>query len=298
MAAKPNRPLETLLAEVIDYAGLFPPAGLDMESAVRNYATYLHSPHSWMLGRFILPAARIPELESAAGNVLDALVHPWRLSMLCGFDLALDLERVKALNSRLRSRAVADTIEIKASTREDIHTAGRMVGDACSMFVEIPIHEDPAKLIEAIGDIHAAAKIRTGGITEDAFPSSYNLARFIYECARVGVPFKATAGLHHPIRGEYRLTYEEKAPVGMMFGFLNVYVAAAVAQSGATLDVIQEVLEERHPETFSFTQDGLHWKSFTMVAEQLRVLRITSAISFGSCSFTEPVDDLKALSIL
>lgn len=298
MTGKITRSIEALLAGVIDYAGLFPPASLDMKPAVRNYRSYLRGSYSWMLGRFILPAARIPEFESATGNEWGASDHLWRLSILCGSDLAGDLDKVESLNGRSIGRAVADAIEFKASTREEIHAAGRIVGDSLSMFVEIPIHADPAQLIETIRDIHAAAKVRTGGVTADAFPSSHNLARFVYECTRAGVPFKATAGLHHPIRGEYRLTYEEKAPVGMMYGFLNVYMAAAIAQSGAALSVIREALEERRPEAFTITPDGLCWKSFTIHTEQLRTMRTTSAISFGSCSFTEPVDDLKSLRIL
>ena len=76
----------------------------------------------------------------------------------------------------------------------------------------------------------ARAKVRTGGVTEGAFPASHALARFIQSCADAGVPFKATAGLHHPLRGEYRLTYEPGSPHGMMFGFLNVFLAAAFAR--------------------------------------------------------------------
>lgn len=298
MRGKANRSLEALLTGVIDYAGLFPPASLAMEPAVRNYATYRTGPYVWMLGRFIVPAARIAEFESAAGNALGASALPWRLSILCGPDLSGDMEKVKSFNGRFSGRAVADAIEIKASTCEDIHSAGRVAGDSPSTFIEIPVHDDPSQLLAAIQDVRAAAKVRTGGVTEDAFPSSFHLARFICTCTRIGVPFKATAGLHHPVRGKYRLTYDDTAPAGMMYGFLNVCMAAAIAQSGGTVDRVQEVLEEQRPDAFIFTPDGVSWKSFTIHTEQVRTMRTGLALSFGSCSFTEPVDDLKALNIL
>jgi hypothetical protein len=114
----------------------------------------------------------------------------------------------------------------------------------------------------------------------------------------VAVPFKATAGLHHPLRGEYRLTYEPDAPSATMFGFLNVFAAAALAAAGAGDGELIELLEERRRSAFTFAADGLRWGSHVVTLDQLERSRTSFAVAFGSCSFREPVDDLQELVLL
>ena len=58
---KPAESLRALLEEVIDYAGLFPPSQLSMQEAVVNYAAYRSGELGWMLGRFVVPTARLDE---------------------------------------------------------------------------------------------------------------------------------------------------------------------------------------------------------------------------------------------
>ena len=81
--------LSILLEGLIDYAGLYPPASLPMEAAVRNYAAYLGGPRAAWLGRFVLPAARL-DAFLAARQGLDAA--PWRLDIL-GFERTLHVLR-------------------------------------------------------------------------------------------------------------------------------------------------------------------------------------------------------------
>jgi hypothetical protein len=114
-------------------------------------------------------------------------------------------------------------------------------------------------------------------------------------CKTQSVPFKATAGLHHPIRGEYRFTYEADSTKGTMYGFLNVFVAAALVAAGANEDTGIAALEETHASAFEFHDDYLQWRDNRISAEQLAAVRERSAISFGSCSFTEPIDELAPL---
>jgi len=87
------RPVHTLLHGAIDYAGLFPPAALDLGAAVANYASYRSGTACWALGRLIVPAARLRELEAAAAPCFPTGVHPWRISALAGgkLDLRLDV---------------------------------------------------------------------------------------------------------------------------------------------------------------------------------------------------------------
>jgi hypothetical protein len=145
---------------------------------------------------------------------------------------------------------------------------------------------------------HARAKVRTGGVTSDAFPAADVLARFIADCARLGVPFKATAGLHHPLRGEQWLTYDVGAPTATMFGFLNVFVAASLARTGADEQTLRGALEERQPGAFDFRDDGLRWRDRAVPLDELTATRRDLALSFGSCSFREPVDDLRDMHLL
>jgi len=162
-------------------------------------------------------------------------------------------------------------------------------------YIEIPVSGDIDALLSAIGGIGARAKIRTGGVTPDAFPSARAVIDFIVACQRARVPFKATAGLHHPLRGQYRLSYEPNSPKGMMYGYLNVFLAAALLDAGEDPDVALAALEDSDPGSFAFADDAIQWKGRRLSRRQLLNAR-RFAISFGSCSFREPIDELAQLT--
>jgi len=191
-----------------------------------------------------------------------------------------------------------DTIESKASTVDEVQTAMRAMHPTLTCFIEIPIHEDPTQLIKAIGAEGAFAKVRTGGVTADAFPSAHNLARFISICAEEDVGFKATAGLHHPLRSVNRLTYKPDSASATMHGFLNVFLAAAFAQNGMGIEQLTDLLEETSPAALRFEQDCIYWRDEMLVVAHLRNMRNLFAIAFGSCSFTEPIEELQRLHLL
>jgi len=303
-----NHSLRDLLLGLIDYAGLFPPAALDMRTATRKYAEYREGEHLWALGRFIVPVARLDEFEKAAEGILPGAGWEgnefWRLSALGGGDLSSDLKRIAEFNQKhaapdsSEGAAVIDTIEIKAARPADIEDAMSQTPAKLAPYFEIPINDDPTELIKSIAETEARAKVRTGGVTADAFPSSFNLARFIKICAEEDVPFKATAGLHHPLRSANKLTYAPDSASAMMHGFLNVFLAAAFAQSGMDVDRLVELLEEQSPEAFQFDSGGVTWRDEMIVRGQLRNSRNLLAIAFGSCSFEEPVEDLKKIGLL
>ena len=293
-----------LLEGLVDYAGLFPPARLDMPSAVREYAAHRDSDAAWMLGRFIVPSARLEEMEGAAAALLprDASQQPWQISMLGGADPVDDAERVWAFNERHAhagpGRAVIDTMELRAADATAAERVVRSVPGGVTAYVEIPVADDPADLIGVLRRVGARAKVRTGGVTPDAFPPPAHLARFIRACADAGVAFKATAGLHHPIRGEFRLTYEAGSPTGTMYGFLNVFLAAGFAAQGVPLAELEAMLTESDPASLMFSDRGIAWGGRRLDLDDLRHLRARGAVAFGSCSFSEPVADLGALRIL
>lgn len=253
--------LRILLDGLIDYAGLFPPAALSMQDAVRNYARYREEEHSWALGRFVVPAERVREVP-----------RTFPLSVL-------------ATPANIPERE--PVLEVKATTIEEIEEIARQTAGR-TVFVELT----DLALIGAIREHSLRAKIRTGGITPDAFPTAASIAAFLRACKAEGVAFKATAGLHHPLRCVKPLTYEPHAAVGMMHGFVNVFLAAAM------LDDAEAILAEEDGAAFAFDDEGARWRDRQVRNEELRAMRRTFGISFGSCSFEEPIADLKALGWL
>ena len=291
--------IQTLLRGSIDYAGLFPPAGLAMGTAVANYAKYRAGPAAWALGRFIVPVSRLAEFESVASRGPGG---PWRLGVLAGADLHADLISVAEFNRR-HSRdgaadIVADVIEVKADSERRIAEILRLVPQDLQPYIEIPTDADPTALVAAIGRLGGRAKVRTGGITPEAFPPTADLLRFLQACIRAGVALKATAGLHHPVRAEYRLTYASDSPCGAMFGFLNLFLAVAFLRAGLSEALAARLLEEGNPETFQADAAGISWRHHRVDLPLLHQVRKDGIISFGSCSFTEPIQDLESLHLI
>jgi hypothetical protein len=119
--------------------------------------------------------------------------------------------------------------------------------------------------------------------------------RFLRRCHELGVTAKATAGLHHPLRGEYRLTYEADAVRGVMYGYLNVFLAAAAIRAGASDGVAMEILTTTDASTFGVASSGVTFAGIRLDESLLAATRADSLVAFGSCSFREPVDELVEL---
>jgi hypothetical protein len=313
MTARPHAAdaasVRVLLADAIDYAGLFPPAQLDMPGAVAEYAAYLLSTDRWALSRFVVPASRLDELGAVARSAVDPHARSlgsdrvWPLSAVFGADVAAEVDRVHEFHATYGTApdgwfAEVRGVELRASTPDEVDAALRVVPSELERFVEIPLRGDVRALVRAIRTAGGFAKVRTGGTAADAFPSSDELIRFLSACVDENVPFKATAGLHHPVRGDYPLTYAPDSPRGTMYGFLNVMIAAAFLRAGAGESVAREVLEERTPEAFRFDGGGVSWRGRRLSTKQLASSRDLATRSFGSCSFREPIDDLTALRML
>ena len=288
-----------LLTNIVDYAGLFPPAGLGMADAVKNYAEYLGGPDGWMLGRFVVPASRLDEFEAAAVRYLPARpAQPWLLSALGGDDLKEDVRRIGEFNCRHAAdgagAASVDAIELRAGSATAIDDALSRMPAWLRPYVELPLDEQLEALVGRIAERKGRAKVRTGGVTADAFPRPDDLLRFVRACVAAAVPFKATAGLHHPLRGSYRLTYDADASAGTMYGFLNVFLTTALIRSGASDGEARALLTESSAESFSVDRDAITWRGHRFTVEALTATR-AQIISFGSCSFREPVDEAARL---
>jgi hypothetical protein len=286
------------MRRLVDYAGLFPPAALPMEDAVRQYASHLSSQDAWMLGRFVVPVERLPDFARAAapyaGNAGDA----WHLSALIGSHAADAGPKIRTFNAGHRGRFVVDVVECRAVAAGSVAASIGALPGELRIFVELPLLDDPRDMLTEIRNAGAWAKLRTGGVTADAIPSAREVGRFIARAAELLVPFKATAGLHHPICGDHPLTYDDGAPHARMFGFLNIFAAAAFAQSRAHERAVVELVEESDASAFRFEDTELRWRGRTVTAKQIASARSSLGMSFGSCSFQEPTDGLRALGLL
>jgi hypothetical protein len=300
-----SQSIRALLDRLIDFAGLFPPAKLDMAATVRNYAQYSVSGEAWMLGRLIIPAARLNEFESHAGALLprkpNQVPDMWQISALASAagsdELTTDLALIEDFNMRHEEeqagRAIIDVLELKADSSASIDAGMEVISDDLYPFFEIPIQRDPSGMIEMLAEVEAGAKVRTGGPTADLYPTPSDLARFICACAEAGVPFKATAGMHHPLR------HFSDAVKADEHGFLNVFVAACLAQTNALGPAdVQAVLEETSIEAFTIDDDGISWNGQQVESASIEDVRAEFALSFGSCSFDEPREALRALGLL
>jgi hypothetical protein len=303
----PAASLHALLTHSVDYAGMFPPCSLGLEPALKNQAEYVRSPEAWMLGAFVLATQHFDATRQLLSE-FDAQ-HPLRVAALGPKTESVDtfLEAVDDTDMAIRalSRHNVDLVSIshlEMFLPHDVDVAS--LKEAKSMLGDLPVFwEAPpdraeqtiALLAEFNSDADLATfgyKLRTGGVTADAFPTSMQIAKALVTPATHQVPIKFTAGLHHPLR-QYREEVQTK-----MHGFLNV-LGAAVLAAEHRWDTNQTavMLEDENVRSFSFTDDFFAWREWRIDIKRLQYRR-KFVVSFGSCSFDEPRDDLRALGFL
>lgn len=248
--------LECLLERLIDYAGLYPPAKVPLDQALTKYQHYKSSDFEWMLRWFVVGNAELANVPGSFDGNLSVLGE----------------------TGQTRAAAIESTAVVSAQQ---------------PVYCEVPL--DHLERLEQVKQAGCYAKIRTGGLKPEAIPSPAQVAAFIVGCADRRLAFKATAGLHHPIRAEQNLTYEHGAPRAVMHGFLNVLMASAFAWQGERN--IEPLIAETDPQAFKF-DDRAHWRDKSLSLAEVREARQKFMHSIGSCSFEEPIDDLKALGLL
>ncbi|MEO8440303.1 MAG: hypothetical protein ABI540_08790 [Spartobacteria bacterium] len=297
----PAASLRALLEHAIDYAGLFPPADLALEPALQNQASYVRSTDRWMLGAFILPVARFSEARAILAQF--DRVNPLQVSALgpktekAGeFRGALETaaDAIKELVAADKGAVAVEQFEMPlppGPVDVSLGTARAILGDLpLRVFWEAPADEAPAA-IKALAGSGAGFKLRTGGVTAEAFPTGAQIARALVAAVRHRVPIKFTAGLHHPVR----LFHESVAT--KMHGFLNVLGAGVLAAEHRWSEKqTREMLADESADSFVFEEEMFRWRDFkistTRIAARRRLIT-----SLGSCSFDEPRDDLRALGL-
>ncbi len=249
---------EALLSRLIDHAALFPPASLPMEAALEVDRAARATPHAWMLHRFLVPASRLAELPADFDPPLGVIVDVDELPPLS--------PQVEVVEARLDRARAAE-------------------GVGARVFLEIWPGDEAA--LDAVAERRAGAKVRCGGPTPDMFPSPAELAHFITGCRDRGLAFKATAGLHHPVRD------------GIAHGFLNLLGAAVLAHAeGAEPRSLVAVLLEEDARAFGVSDDAFTVQGRAFGTEAVAAARESLFVGFGSCSFSEPVEDLRGLRVL
>ena len=303
----PPASLHALLAHSIDYAGMFPPCSLGLGPALKNQAEYVRSSDAWMLGAFVLSTEQFNAVRQLLAE-FDAQ-HPLRVAALGAKTASVDafLEALDDADAAIRSLSRHNVDLVSMSHLEmflphdvdiaSLKEARSIVGDL-PVFWEAPpdrAEQTIVLLAEFNSDADSPSfgyKLRTGGVTADAFPTSMQVAKALVTPATHQLPIKFTAGLHHPLR-QYREEVQTK-----MHGFLNV-LGAAVLAAEHRWDTNQTamMLEDENVDSFSFTDDFFAWREWRIDIKRLQYRR-RFVVSFGSCSFDEPREDLRALKLL
>jgi hypothetical protein len=297
-------PIRTLLATAVDHAGLFPPAGLNMSAAVAAFDAYRRGEHAWMLGSFVVPGRRVDELAEAVRQLAPEGPRggpPWPLAAIVD-SAAEGAGLIEGLRRRQGDALGVAALEVRPLDADAIRAGHAACGadglDGVTVFYEVPLDEQMEARLDAVAAVGASAKVRTGGVTAESFPATAAVVAFVRGCAARDVPFKATAGLHHAFRGRYPLTYEPDGACGTMHGFLGLAVAAVLIRERDIGERDAATLLAAGAEDLEVDGDRLGWRGEWLAVDEIRRARDTFFRSFGSCSFEEPVAELKALGLI
>ena len=297
--------LRALLTRAIDYAGMFPPCSVELEPALKNQAEYVRSNDSWMLSTFVLPVAKFSD-AAALVSQFDKH-HSLRISALAAKtenakDFLAELKNVAETIRSFQKQHVdlVSVVQLEMFLPQDVDLAN--LNETTGLLGDLKLQtfwETPAESAEQTIALLARAKqpafgykLRTGGVTADAFPSSVQIGRALLASTKHHVPIKFTAGLHHPVR-QFRDEVKTE-----MHGFLNV-LGAGVLSAEHHWDEAQtiEMLEDQHPNSFEFHDTVFAWRDWEVTLDRIKARR-KFVTSFGSCSFDEPREDLRALNLL
>ena len=304
----PAAALRALLARSIDYAGLFPPATLELGPALENHAEYVRAPEAWMLGAFVLPIGKFDEASALLARF--NVEHRLRVSALgpttehsSDFITALHASANSVRDFESQHGAFASISQVEIALPGEVGTTVTQTAEALGdvqvpVFLEAPA-DDAERTIDLLAQYRSATntdffgfKLRTGGVIASAFPSAVQIARALVAAVEHRVPIKFTAGLHHPVR-QFHPTVQTK-----MHGFLNVLGAGVLAaEHGWDVQQTAKMLEDENAGSFAFTDDTFSWDRWEIATERI-VEHRKLVTSLGSCSFDEPREDLRALNLL
>lgn len=297
-----------LFTGLIDYAGLFPPASLDLDASVAGYRTVRSGGDAWIAGRFLCPASRLDDLASALVTTMQRGEQAWRIGVICDVDAGSCASTARAFHLQMDPAASVEIVETRVppgTTPHMVHellTAAGAVNDRIMPFFEVPApNATGAEVVDVIYSVTAArdrtgrqcgVKLRCGGATPANVPDPDRVALFIDAATRAELSFKFTAGLHHPL-------FRRDRETGVVqHGFFNLLVATAVAQAGGDLDEIEAAVSDDDPTGFGVSFAGLHWRDRDLASTELTDVRSAGFVAFGSCDFDEPVAELHQMGFI
>mgnify|MGYP006283524335 CR=1 FL=1 len=320
--------LRTLLDDILDYAGLLPPAALSLPQALHNYADYRDDPEAWLLSRFVLPVRQLSDLAPHQG--LFSHGPPFRFSVLGtgGPDpdafldaFARDLDVIDDFDADYGGRSQVDVMEVPlppAAIGDDQQALESFFNEVdrrliqtgtakLDLFLELPMQPSavdglPA-LCAAVAEHNSqqavparstmGLKVPCGGREPSDVPPADALAALIVSCREAGVPFKAATGLQHPIRH-----YDDGLDTEM-HGFVNLFAAAVLAaEHQLDPEHVETILREETANNFRFEKEGFSWRNLSASLDGIRHTREHLALSFSSCSYEDPVDRLRDIDLL
>jgi hypothetical protein len=325
--------VRAMFSGIIDYAGMFPPAQLPLEQAIRNYARYRTEPESWMLGRFVCPAAELEELSPFVEELfgegsplsLAALGRTGKPGSVFLDDLRADLECVAQFRHTHGDKVAVDVFETRVTPQlasqtrpgEYLYQVVQAIDAFGSPSLHVFLEPSPEgdwldsveRLAVSLYVLNSLAikgskkrlgrpwfgfKLRCGGTQASMVPSIGQIAYVL--SVRGPLPFKATAGLHHPLR------QFDHALGTHVHGFLNVWFAALALATkhdrvmrGPT--PLPLLLEDENAANFKFTDEAVSWRNLSLSTELVAEDR-EQITSFGSCSFDEPREGLRELGLI
>jgi hypothetical protein len=296
--------IQKFLSGLIDYAGLFPPASLPLDKSISNFNLYMKSQYHWMLSQFIIPVKLLHSLDV---NQLDAFSaeNPLQLSILPQLNEGEIDEIYDFLHTHPQIKITG--CEVKINNQEQLKDVElylsqlkNRISTNFSTFYEVDCLSDNwENNIEFITDYISLLdcddgfKLRCGGVEAFMFPPSNRIVYAMEQCKTKNIPMKFTAGLHHPIR-HYHSSVHTK-----MYGFFNIFLAGMYnfKYSLSETDLIT-IIEIEDAKEFTFVEDEIKWRDYSLTSVEIEKFRNEKLISYGSCSFDEPCEDLTELGLL
>lgn len=290
-------------ASLVDYAGVFPPASLTVGAAVEDYRAARASDAHWMLGRFLIRASQLHELAASATSTMARGESPWEVGVVFDMAPAQAASSASEFHAEMDPAMVVSAGEAKIADHSPsgiatLFTTVASVNPEIVPFLEVDREGGITDQVRSIGEVVATAnrtggaKVRCGGVTVDQFPSPEELGEFIVAAVQAKLPFKATAGLHQPVRH-----FDSELGVHR-HGFVNILLATAAATAGEPQGTVIDILTESDPSTFRMSTAFGRWKDLTFPGSALRRVRQQRFIGYGSCDFDEPVEALTALGMI
>ncbi|WP_166659023.1 hypothetical protein [Labedaea rhizosphaerae] len=276
------RGIPPLLARLVDDAALFPPGNATMPDAVRAHLDGRAGEHAGVMGLFLCHASRLPELITEL--IKAKPVKPVGLSLVIDTGLGGVPKALSIVESRTEILALR-MVEMPAPSDVDdvwLERVSEFVPEDVIRVIEP--RRGGAEWLEGIRRVigHGSwPKLRCGGLSSQAFPSIDEIADFLAVVNSGGASFKATAGLHNAVR------HTDEQTGFTHHGFLNLLVATARSLGGGD---VKEALAETDGEKLAAEAANLS-------DQNAHAVRAVFA-SYGSCSLTDPLNDLTGLGLL